>query len=117
MKTTFRKRWYLFSPLIVVAFIVFGYLTMWLWNSLMPVIFHLPEITFWQTVGLMLLSRLILGGFGGHARGHRDCRPNHLHEKWEKMTPEEREEYREHIHLYRPPWLNRQPEKGKSEEA
>lgn len=116
MKTVFRKRWYYFTPLILVAFAGFGYFTMWLWNSLMPGLFHLPELTFWQTVGLMALSRLLLGGFGGHAHHRSNCRSN-MHEKWEKMTPEEREQFREHIRLHRPPWLNRYPEKGKTEEA
>lgn len=31
-----------------------------LWNWLMPVIFGLPEITFWQSLGLVLLSNLLL---------------------------------------------------------
>jgi hypothetical protein len=111
MKTVFRKRWYLFIPLILIALVGFGFITMWLWNSLMPVLFHLPEITFWQTVGLLILSRILLGSFGGHHGGHRHhhCRKN-MHEKWEKMTPEEREQFREHIHLHRPPWAHRYPE-------
>jgi hypothetical protein len=108
MKTTFRKRWYLFIPLIVAAFIAFGFFTMYLWNWLMPLLFHLPEITFWQTIGLMILSRLILGGFGGHHRGgHRHGCRRDMHQKWENMTPEEREQFREHIRSHRPPWADR----------
>jgi hypothetical protein len=106
MKTMFKKRWYLFIPLILAAFVAFGFFTMYLWNWLMPVLFHLPEITFWQTLGLMLLSRLILGFGGHHGRGRHHCR-RHMHEKWENMTPEEREKFREHIHSHRPPWANR----------
>jgi len=108
MKTMFRKRWYFFIPLIVVAFIGFGFFTMHLWNWLMPLLFHLPEITFWQTIGLMVLSRLILGGFGGHhGRGHgHHCRRD-MHEKWESMTPEEREKFRENMHMHRAPWAHR----------
>jgi hypothetical protein len=106
MKTAFRKRWYLFAPLILVAFAAFGFITMWLWNTLMPLIFHLPVITFWQTVGLLVLSRLLLGGMGGHGRGHQPWRKN-MHEKWEKMTPEEREQFRQHIRDHRPPWMHR----------
>ncbi len=109
MKTMFKKRWYLFVPLIIAAIIAFVFFTMYLWNWLMPLIFHLPEITFWQTIGLMLLSRFILGcggprGRGGH-RGHRGphCR-QHLHKKWGHMTPEEREKFRERIHMYHAPW-------------
>ncbi len=106
MKTMFRKRWYFFIPLIVVAFIGFGFFTMHLWNWLMPMLFHLPEITFWQTIGLMVLSRLILG-FGCHrGRGHgHHCRRN-MHEKWENMTPEEREKFRENMHTHRAPWAH-----------
>jgi hypothetical protein len=111
MKTVFRKRWYLFIPLILLAFVGFGFITMWLWNSLMPVIFHLPEITFWQTAGLLILSRLLLGGFGGHGSSNHHCRKN-MHEKWENMTPEEREKFQDHIHLHRAPWIRRNPEEG-----
>jgi hypothetical protein len=32
-----------------------------------------------------------------------------MHEKWEKMTPEEREQFREHLHSHRPPWMHRFP--------
>jgi hypothetical protein len=107
MKTMFKKRWYLFIPLILAAFVAFGFITMYLWNWLMPLLFHLPEITFWQTIGLLILSRLLLGGFKGHhKRGHGHCR-QHMHEKWETMTPEEREKFREHMHSHRPPWANR----------
>lgn len=117
MKTTFRKRWYWFSPLILVAFAAFGFVTMYLWNWLMPLIFHLPVLTFWQTIGLMILSRLILGGFGGHhGRGHYHCRRD-MREKWEKMTPEEREHFREHIQMHRPPWMHRYPKDDKTTEV
>ena len=116
MRTTFRRRWYLFMPLIPVAFVAFGFITMYLWNGLMPVIFHLPEITFWQTIGLMILSRLILGGFGGHGRGHgHRCRRD-MHEKWENMTPEDREKFREHMHMHRPPWGHHHSEEAKVKE-
>lgn len=117
MKSKFRKRWYLFVPLIIAGLAAFGFITMYLWNWLMPAIFHLPEITFWQTIGLMLLSRLILGGFGGHGRGHghRHCR-NQMHEKWENMTPEERENFKEHIRMHRPPWMNRFQKEKKDQE-
>jgi len=101
MKTVFRKRWYLFVPLILVAFVAFGFVSMWLWNSLMTEIFHLPVITFWQTIGLLILSRLLLGGMGGHKSSHNHCK-SQMQEKWENMTPEEREQFREHIHLHKP---------------
>lgn len=116
MKTVFRRRWYFFIPLILIAFVAFGFFTMHLWNWLMPVLFHLPEITFWQTIGLMILSRLVIGGFGGHGRGHghHHCRRN-MHEKWENMTPEEREKFRENIHMHRVPWVHHRHECNEKE--
>jgi hypothetical protein len=40
----------------IALFALFAALpTMLLWNWLMPVLFHLPEIGFWQAVGLLFL--------------------------------------------------------------
>ncbi|MGB0390191.1 MAG: hypothetical protein ACPGD5_01390 [Salibacteraceae bacterium] len=44
--------------------ILFGYIIMSLWNWLMPELFDLPIITYWQAVGLFILAK-ILFGFGG----------------------------------------------------
>ncbi len=44
--------------------ILFGYVFMWLWNALMPELFDLPELTYWQGVGLFILAKIIFGGFG-----------------------------------------------------
>jgi len=44
--------------------ILFGYIVMWLWNYVMPPIFDLPIITYWQAVGLFILAKLFFG-FGG----------------------------------------------------
>ncbi|HET6558590.1 MAG TPA: hypothetical protein VFG54_14825 [Prolixibacteraceae bacterium] len=118
MKSVFRRRWYLFIPLILLAFIAFGFITMYLWNWLMPAIFNLPAITFWQTVGLLILSRLLLGGMGGHGKGRNSHRCHReMHEKWEKMTPEEREKFREHIHMHRPSWMRREQQGQMAKEA
>ncbi len=45
--------------------ILFGFVIMWLWNWLMPEIFGLTTLTFWQAVGLIIFAKLIFGGFGG----------------------------------------------------
>lgn len=42
-----------------------GMVTMWLWNALMPAIFKLPEIGFWQAVGILILSQILFKS--GHA--------------------------------------------------
>ena len=49
----------------------------WLWNWLMPDIFSLKEITFWQAFGLVFLGRLLFGSLNhGHHGGKRFRRNN-----------------------------------------
>jgi hypothetical protein len=67
-----------------------------LWNWLMPGIFHLPVIGYWQGVGLLALSWILFGGFGWLGRsgrgGHHRSR---LAERWDHMSQEERAKFRE----------------------
>lgn len=51
--------------------ILFGFVIMWLWNWLMPLIFGLTTLTFWQAVGLFILFKLLLGGIGGGTSSHK----------------------------------------------
>ena len=76
------------------AGIVFGYVLMWLWNALIPDIFHATPINFWQGIGLLILARLLFGGFGHRWGGHRwkDGKwKKRMEEKLAAMTPEQRE--------------------------
>jgi hypothetical protein len=99
---TKRKR-YLFAPIFLTAFAGFGFITMLLWNALLPEIFHFPQISYWQAVGLLILSRMLFG-FHGPWHGHHGRRVRHLHEKWEQMNPQEREEFMKRRHQCRPGW-------------
>jgi hypothetical protein len=79
--------------LVIAGVIAFGIIVMLLWNALMPEIFHLPPITFWQALGLFLLAKILFSGFrGGGPRGRMKDR---LREKWMTMTPEEREKFKQ----------------------
>jgi membrane protein required for beta-lactamase induction len=48
-----------FLGMIAIVIVLLGYPLMLLWNWLMPVIFGLPEITFWQAIGLNLISTVL----------------------------------------------------------
>ncbi len=56
--------------------IVFGIFVKWLWNALMPEIFDLPEISYWQAVGLAVLAHILFGAHGGPHRYERSRRRN-----------------------------------------
>ncbi len=79
--------------LLVLAGTVFSFVVMWLWNHLMPVIFGLHAISFWQALGLLVLSKILFGGFHGRHGFGGNWRMR-LIERWEQMTPEEREKFR-----------------------
>ena len=46
-------------------------IVMSLWNWLIPLLFHGPILTFWQTAGLFLLSKILLTGVAPHAHDRR----------------------------------------------
>ena len=52
-----------------IALIIF--ITMSLWNGLIPPLFHGPILSFWQTAGLIILSKIFLSGFGQRGSGGR----------------------------------------------
>ncbi|HEY0760682.1 MAG TPA: hypothetical protein VGD59_15650 [Acidisarcina sp.] len=84
-----------FALFVLVAWPLFGLVIEHLWNWLTPGLFGWHLITFWQAVGLFLLSRLLFGGFHhGGGGGHRGKWKRRMWERWEKMTPEEREKFR-----------------------
>lgn len=81
---------------IMAACAVLGFIVMHLWNWLMPEISGWHAISFWQALGLLLLSKLLFGGFrGGWGHGRRWRKG--MRERWEQMTPEQREELRKNV--------------------
>ncbi len=89
-------------PLRILKFLVFGialaailtYVVMRLWNWLTPGLFGWHMISFWQALGLLFLCKILFGGFRGGHGPHLHWR-RRMMERWEQMTPEEREKFRE----------------------
>lgn len=97
-----KKRWPLriLKGLLIfgVGMLVLGFVVMGLWNAIVPDLFRGPVITFWQAAGLLLLSHVLLRGWGPwrHSNGWRRERwRGRLEEKLAAMTPEEREKFKE----------------------
>ena len=96
-----RRKWFFFGPLAILATLAFialgGVIVQQLWNWLLPGLFGLRQITFWQSVGLLALCRILFGRLGG--RGfHRGNFRRRMSERWEAMSPEERERFRQGMH-------------------
>ncbi len=76
--------WILLGILAITGIaILFGFVVMWLWNWLMPEIFGLTTITYWQAVGLFILAKFIFGGFGGNSDSS-SCDPKSKKDKHSK---------------------------------
>ena len=79
------------------AFVLFTFVTMWLWNWLMPEVFNLGIITFWQAAGLLVLSKILFSGTCNSHRWHSDRRKKYWYsrfeEKWERIPGDKKEEF------------------------
>jgi hypothetical protein len=97
MKMKRFLKWYYIVPLAIVAapimialfVLIGGGLVMLLWNWLLPPLFDWRQITLLQGFGLLVLCRILFGGFGGGGGGG-----NHFEKK---MTPEEKERFRQRM--------------------
>jgi hypothetical protein len=86
----FKGRCFFKVPLALVAIVVLGWVVMSLWNWVMPALFAgARTIDFLHALGLLVLSRILFGGFRGRGgwQGRGGWR------KWERMSPEEREHF------------------------
>ncbi len=100
-----KTRWFYLAPLAIVGILLFitlgGFIVMWLWNWLLPPLFGWRQINFWQAWGMLALCRILFGGLGLHGNAHSRMRRRigeRMAERWEAMTPEERERVRHGMH-------------------
>ena len=89
-----KKRRLKIAVIGIAAVGLLGFLTMSLWNWLGPAVFGFHGISFWQALGILVLSKILFGGFGGRP-GHGGPWRRRLKDRWEQMTPEEREKFRQ----------------------
>jgi hypothetical protein len=114
--------------LAVIAAFVFGLFVQLLWNWLMPSLFGLAKLTYWQAFGIIVLAKLIFSPFGvpprpgrGHWRhfgwnedwrcGDEAWKPNGSHRNWRHYGRYWREQGKAHFES----WLNGRSDKEEDE--
>jgi Ca2+/H+ antiporter, TMEM165/GDT1 family len=111
----FRGRWAAKGAAFIVCGLAFVALLSWivmsLWNAVVVDLFRIPMLDFWHAVGLLVLCKILFGGFrrGGGWHGHRRWRGEMWRRKWESMTPEERERMRAKFAKHRCGWYGGPP--------
>lgn len=101
-----RGPWIFKKVLMVLLFgtaaiFLFGFIVMSLWNAILPAVLHVGMISFWQALGILILSKILFGGFhGGRGRGWGGKMRGNMREKWMNMSDQEREQFKQQ-------WKNR----------
>ena len=96
---TMKSRIFRHVVLVLLAAAGFSFIMMLLWNALLPDIFGIASINFWQACGLLALARILFGGVTGMMRHlyHEHSGHSHPHglirEQWKNMTPEQRKKF------------------------
>jgi hypothetical protein len=96
-----KKKLLWIAPLALLGIALFifigGEIVMHLWNWLLPSLFGWRQLTFWQAIGILALCRILFGshGFRGTRSNFRRRMQERMDERWERMTPEERERARQ----------------------
>jgi hypothetical protein len=100
-----KSKWIWIAPLAMLAMLALvafgGWVVMLLWNWLLPPLFGWRALTFWQALGMLVLCRILVGGFAGRGFSGYSFRrrmaerwERRMAERWDHMTPEERERFR-----------------------
>ena len=83
-------------PLIILAFLaLFSFIVYELWNGVLADVIGVKTINYWQALGILVLARILFGGFP-FKRGGPPWRRGMM-EHWQSLTPEEREKIREEM--------------------
>jgi Ca2+/H+ antiporter, TMEM165/GDT1 family len=79
----------------IAAVLLFGFVVMALWNNILVAVVGVKAISFLQALGILVLSKILFGGFGGHSRWRGGpAWKEKMKQRWDKMTPDERDKFK-----------------------
>ena len=95
------KRFIYFIPLFILGFFLIGSLVQLLWNNVLVPVLHVGTVSFWQAMGILLLSKILFSSFGG-----RSDRQGYRKQKllWQQLTPEQKETFRKEWNMRNRRW-------------
>lgn len=90
----FRRKLLAKALLLVLIIALLGWIVMRLWNWILPtLVVDAHAIDYPHAIGLLVLCRILFGGFRGHGGCHKR-RQWEQRQNWQRMTPQEREQFR-----------------------
>jgi len=99
MKNQSCRKYCFLIPFGILAFLaLFTYAVYALWNGVLTDVLGVKVISYWQALGLLVLAKILFGGFP-HRRGGPcgHIREHLMSKRWESATPEQREQMREEM--------------------
>lgn len=97
MKNHSCRKFLFFIPFIIIGVLaLFTFAVFELWNGVLTDVLSVKAITYWQALGLLVLAKILFGGFPGRRGGGfgPPWKRRMMMERWQSMTPEQREELR-----------------------
>jgi hypothetical protein len=101
METTYkynrtRKRFILFPLIFLAGLFLLSAVVMWLWNFILPAVSGLGLLTYWQAMGLLVLCKILFGGFrfSRHQKLHHNFAGAGFKEKFMQMNEEEKQQFK-----------------------
>jgi hypothetical protein len=89
----FAKIIFLVIVVAPLAIFIFGQVIMLLWNNVLSPVLHVSTITFWQGLGILVLCKILFGGFARSGASRRDHWKQRM--MWKQMTEEQKEKFRQ----------------------
>ena len=94
-----RSRWVKYTLLFIVigplAILIFGGIVMLLWNNALAPVLNISTVTFWQALGILVLSKILFSSFSGGGSHRSASWKERMSQKWNNMTPEEKEKFKQ----------------------
>ncbi|MFL5742093.1 MAG: hypothetical protein ACJ75B_17855 [Flavisolibacter sp.] len=86
------RRLFWIAPFAILGILVFGGIVMLLWNNILSPVLHVSVLSFWQALGILVLSKILFSSFGGGGYRRGNWRQKMM---WENLSPEQKEKFRD----------------------
>lgn len=97
MKTNRKAKGFLIVFAVLAMFFLIAAIVMLLWNAILPDVTGVKSINFWQASGILLLSKILFGGFKGGKQKFRNWKERSCSSNPEDFTEEEREVFKQKL--------------------
>ena len=89
-----------FTMIAIACLALLAWVVMLLWNGVLAEVVQVSTVTYWQALGLLVLSKILFGGFRGKGGDYKKRWKEKMEEKLAGLSEEEREKIKEE-------WRNR----------